>query len=446
VSVAKEAYRAMRATLDRVEANCRSTLAKLENYAVKRGIPVLSRHDVRTVVVVCASSRGGSSVFFRELSRSPDLLSPRGEQVPFEKLYLDHASHGSDVLTEADFVAPSSDAIWRLLYFDLGVGTGGGLPEDERALYDLQLELRLPLQWPASVSPDDVEAGLSGLPRRSLGGGAFAALLLALERQGKLRRGYYDLLGLKDEALARWPAPPHDHILLEEPPFIPITPRRLPSLEALRAPRVLLKSSLNAYRLPFLQRFFPNARFKVIHLTRNPAASINGLMDGWLHWGFFSRNVAPSSVALRIGGYSDRYPWGERWWKFDLFDGWQDYAGAPLTTVCAQQWARAHHHVLDFTARHPDIDYLAVRFEDLIRGPRSRQEVLDAVAAFLEIGRLDGGLGDMPREAVMTTRPPKKQRWKEREGLIVETVREREVERVAERLGYRFEDIDQEWL
>jgi hypothetical protein len=438
----------MQATLQRVAEYCRATLEKLEGHFTERSMPVLSRHEVRTVVVVCASSRGGSSVFFRELSRSPELLSPRGEQVPFEKLYLDLASpHDSDLLTEADFDASLADAIWRLLYFDLGVGGEAPSKEADQALYRLQLELRLPLQWPTSVSPEDVRSGLEALERRrSTTSEVFPELLQELEHQGRLRRGYYDLPGLEDEALSLWPTPPHEHFLLEEPPFIPITPRRLPSPEAVHGMPVLLKSSLNAYRLPFLKRFFPNARFKMIHLTRNPAASINGLLDGWWHWGFFSRNIAPSGIRLRIGGYSDRYPWGERWWKFDLFDGWQDYAHAPLELVNSRQWVKAHQHTLDFVTRHPSVDYLRVRFEDFMRGEASRQEVLDAVARFLEISPIDGGPGEVPREKVMTTRPPARQRWREREERLMQTVREREVQSLAETLGYRLERARQEWL
>ncbi|MDP9071610.1 MAG: sulfotransferase [Actinomycetota bacterium] len=79
---------------------------------------------------------------------------------------------------------------------------------------------------------------------------------------------------------------------------------------------LVLSTPRNAFRLAFLRSLFPAARFRVVHLTRNPAASVNGLIDGWLHHGFFNMAV---DEPLAIAGYTDAFPlWGDRWWCYDF--------------------------------------------------------------------------------------------------------------------------------
>ncbi len=95
---------------------------------------------------------------------------------------------------------------------------------------------------------------------------------------------------------------------------------------------VMLVTPRNAFRLPLLCTVFPNAEIRVVHLTRNPAAAVNGLIDGWRRHSFFS---TPVDVPLQIAGYTDRYPgWGERWWCYDLPPGWRDWTTASLPQIC----------------------------------------------------------------------------------------------------------------
>ena len=148
---------------------------------------------------------------------------------------------------------------------------------------------------------------------------------------------------------------PDPSYCLEEPPFVVPTPRRLPTADELRRTPLLLKAPLDAYRLDVLRAVFPLARFTVVHLTRAPAASINGLYDGWLDRGFFSHRF-PDRLA--IPDYSDTADWARSWWNFDLPPGWQEYTTRPLAEVCALQWRSVHEHILHGLAnsvfgRHP---------------------------------------------------------------------------------------------
>src|SRR5207302_3293878 len=112
-----------------------------------------------------------------------------------------------------------------------------------------------------------------------------------------------------------------------------------------------------------------------------PAATINGLYDGWRSRWFHSHQMAEP---LRIRGYTDEFPASARWWKFDLPPGWQEYADADLLEVCAFQWRSAHEAILAETASG-DVDHIQIRFEEILSGPQRRIDTLRRLGAWLGI-------------------------------------------------------------
>ena len=442
------------------QKNTDTVIERFEQHFQTKGMPIPDRHEINNVVLICASGRGGSSLLFRELVRSEEMLSPRGEHVPFEKLWIPPTQDvNSDFLDNLAFNSLTADKIWKTLYFDLGIGLSTKLETKDEKLYELSLEMRLPLQWPGGVYSLDVRRILKQLRKSSVfqpeGGGlnqSFKYLVNALWHEGKLNPGYYD-----NDPLSSWqwnppqqPIPPNPDLLIEEPPFIPILRRNWPSSSRILDLPLLLKSSLNAYRLNFLRRFFPNAHIKIIHLTRNPAASINGLIDGWLHWGFFSHNFTDNRTRLNIEGYSDRFSWGRYWWNFDLFDGWRDALNLPLEHICMYQWLHSHKHILNFKEKYNNdkfnnVSWLHIRFEDLLNGREKRQKAYDRITNFLEINRLDAGSGRFPRGKVMTTAKPRPARWRDRATQILPLLDNPELYKISKQLGY---DVKQrlEWI
>jgi hypothetical protein len=193
----------------------------------------------------------------------------------------------------------------------------------------------------------------------------------------------------------------------------------------------------SCYRLPWLRGLFPRARVQVVHLVRNPAASINGLRDGWRHSGFF--NVAmPEPLAIR--GYTDPgRPWTTRWWKFDVPPGWSRFTHATLEAVCAEQWASAHEAVLGDLpeGRRPD-DVLRVRYEDLVGGASARTATAHALARWLDLAR-----PDLLRTAVLEGLDPQMataaggpSRWRRHATELLPVLRDDRILALAERLGY----------
>jgi hypothetical protein len=177
---------------------------------------------------------------------------------------------------------------------------------------------------------------------------------------------YYDL---QPELLRRFhpgvpvAVGPPSSCVIEEPPFITIRPTEPLGPGDLEQKELVIKSPSNAFRLPFFRTIFPRARVRVLHLTREAAPSIAGLINGWLYRGFHSHRLPG---VLNMPGYVDEVGEEERqWWKFELPPEWREWTSQPLVDVCAWQWARVHQEILATTDGDASSS-IRVRFEDLI--------------------------------------------------------------------------------
>jgi len=413
---------------------------------------------VRQVVVVASSSRGGSSIFTEILRRSPELVHCKGEITPFLNLAglgAGESGYDSDHLA-AEAAGSDNRVRLTILERELARDLGVNGPVDLRApgtltRFRYDLLWRLTCQWPELAIAEDflfagVDLTLAELVRQhGWPPGEFSdpqlfhVLLLARlrARYPQINPWYYDLA----PALIRRhcptaqidPAPP-SRLLLEEPPFVAISPSH-PATVALAAGQTLLiKTPGNVYRLPFLRALFPNARFRVLHLVRHPAEAINGLVDGWLYHGFFSQYLPDR---LRISGYSDHFPdWGRSWWKYDLPPGWQEWAQRPLVEVCACQWRAAHQATLDYLAES-GVEHLRIRFEEALGAPGKRQRAFTEVGNWLGVDPtplITAALGELP--PVMATGQPRQNRWFQKAALLEPVLAEKNLRQLAAVMGY----------
>jgi Sulfotransferase family len=427
--------------------------ARLARLRELRGPAVPDFPDrVRELVVIASSSRGGSSMLAELLRHSPHLLHLRAEFNPFLRLAglaFPDSGTGSDALTARDLAGldPRRRQILAAeLALDAGNADPGPLDEDR---YVLDAAWRFSVQWPqAEIDLADLlEAARAALRRARAAtpeSGDFSAAF-QLELIGGLRgaglpvdAAYYDL-----PAAPRGPGPaaaPRQRLpenLVEEPPFVLTRPWRIAQAHEAESKPLVVKTPSNAYRLGFLRALFPNARLRVVHLTRNPAAAVNGLYDGWNHHGFHSHRMSePLGITPRPDADAEQ----RLWWKFDLPPGWRQVAASPLLDVCAFQWRSAHQAILD--ACDPrDPDYLRVRFEDLVDGRSRRLATLSLLSSWLGIP-FDGALrraavwGIAP---VAATMPPAPRRWCHRAAELASAITP-EVFDVASALGYASQD------
>lgn len=437
----------------------RPLLDRLVTLRALRGPAVTGFPDeVRDVVVIASSSRGGSSMVAETLRKSRDLLHFTAEINPFLRLAeLDHPASGtgSDRLGAPHLqTLPPSKRHMLAMELALDAGSAADVVDDEQ--YALDVAWRLIIQWPElPLHPLQlVNTTVKVLHRVRARHGwrtgevpdpalHFAALLDELRRQGTpISPWHYDLPRHLRQQLAPEPAVSHapGEYLIEEPPFVLARPWRRARLSDVRNKPLVIKTPSNVHRIGFLRALFPHARFRVLHLIRNPAAAINGLYDGWLHNGFHAHRM---HKPLGITDYVEQCADNRLWWKFDLPPGWEEFTEAPLTDVCAFQWRTSHQAILDELAGG-GMESLTLRFEDLIGSAGGR------IAGFAELSDWLGIPleGDFRRavyegiDPVVATAAPRAGRWRRRAPLI-ERALGPQVLRLAERLEY----VDRaEWI
>ncbi len=320
------------------------------------------------VILLLAASRSGASWLAELCASSARLRSLPGEIDPFLLLALgppDAARGESDALDGRH----ATPAVRTLLsrYFRAYAGhqsPGERRPTPQRRF---QIAMRSLLQWPElHERMDEVFDAIRAAFETPDGGSRETRMLAYLVRLKALlptlNPYFYDidpeLIGARfpDEHIPA--GPPRDAFVIEEPPFVCESPWVSAREDAAIDRPLLLKSPSNAYRLDFLRALFPNAEITVLHLIRDPVASVTGLMSGWLHHGFHKHRLPDGALAIERYTRSDR-PWTAAWWKFDLPPGFDRYTRRPLEEVCALQWLSANEHILHWVERNrADIHYV----------------------------------------------------------------------------------------
>jgi hypothetical protein len=431
-----------------------------------------SLKDIKRAVIINAAPRSGSSLLFALLRKIPQFYSPSAEITPYYKLAgLSADNFGSDSIPEAPAI-PGERLLklGRDILGDLSVSSGEEeIFSDEKLLeqYIDDLSLRFALQWP--------QAGFSYDPFSRLARDSFSAYRkkhkefraeeFYLELFGYLAQAYpkinpyyYDipaaLIAGKFPGLKVPSGPAHPCPMVEEAPFVLLFPVQKVRAADLAEKTLLLKTSVDAYRMPFIRSLIPQAEIKVIYLARNPAASINGLYDGWLHRGFFSYNTEfllkkhfkeTAKRQLCIRGYSDKYEWGKWWWNYDLPPGWQEYTARKLEEVCAFQWYSANIAISEYLKASRQKYFLA-RYENIIASPESRKKEICAILEFLGLNSSvvdQMGLDKLP--TLQATEPPEVFRWKKRKDIILPVLDEPRLLQAASQLGYAKDNL-KEWF
>ncbi|MBS5082586.1 MAG: hypothetical protein E7B11_23835 [Clostridiales bacterium] len=431
----------------------------------KNSIPFFK--EVKNVIFIESSSRGGSSYFTEVLRQSPLFLHFRAEIAPFLKLsglsYPD-TERNSDVLTAEHTLGNwqcNLDILQDHLWWDLGNILGFQelkLSAEDYGYFVSSIMWRLIIQWPEcdfdiEKVKDEIRKTFEAYCDQydfsnSLSYNLQMFYLILLKKiqstYKKINPYYYDI----DKNLIGkyWPeakkeySPPAEY-LLEEPPFILIYPWKHAQVKDLETKPIVIKTPSNAYRFDFFKNLFINAQIRYIYLTRNPAASINGLMDGWQYHGFFSHKV---NKKMAIRGYTDKFPdFGEYWWKFDLPDGWENRIHEPLEVVCGFQWYSAHKSILDYFD-HNQVDYLQIAFEKIIQPSDHRNNICFKLANWLNIDpALFIKFINFNLPFVMATTMPQHFRWKARIELLRPIIQEKYITDISIRMGY--EKNYQEW-
>jgi hypothetical protein len=407
------------------------------------------RSSVSTLIVVASTFRGGSTLLTELLRRSSNLLHFQSEMNPMLRLagwtYPENGA-GSDYMT---------DLIGNIDFLELELSSDVGNPVDEWDEVDwsrfAQDTLwRWIMQWP--------ELGVTLFEVEEMVQGAVAAV-----RRDKTRSLEHRLQAINMDLLRclvakfpgvnpyytsisasklqdvfpdiRKPIGPHAATIVEMAPMVTPRPWRGATSHDVEGLPVVNKTPVNVYKLSALQKFFPRASLRIIHLTRNPGAAINSMREAWLSPWFFNAAV---DVTLKIKGYtSSEMPWSAHWWCLDFPPGWQSLAGKTLEEVCAAQWCATHTAIESFLAENRDVKVFRIKYEDLIGTPSEGSRTVSALADWLKIDSSDlikpWRDGITPMYSI--TRP-KQGKWLANHELLMPIVKSEQVQAVAADLGY----------
>lgn len=183
--------------------------------------------------------------------------------------------------------------------------------------------------------------------------------------------------------------------------------------------RVVDKNPQHSFRLPFLDKLFPDAKF--IHITREPGPNIASIYRGW-HEPRFRTSKLPDDFPVL--GYSGSE------WCFGQPPGWRDMKGRELMEICAFQWRSYNAACLrDMPALGARTK--RVKYEDLTKHPLT---VLREIAGWagldpVPLTRFTDGL-----PVVNTWSRPREDKWRSLAAQIEHVTPA--VSDVAEELGY----------
>lgn len=452
-------------TIERIK-NCRGSI--LDRYSSSQ-LFCNSLQNIKRIVIINSSSRSGSSLLYAMLRKLPQVYSLTGEAAPFYKLNTslnEYDLQESDKIPISlhdkviDFEGLSRDFFSDLYTSENGIHTN----EIDIEEYADHLILRFLLQW-TDISFDLkqmsslVHIAFEKYSKRNVKFITEDFYLILLEEIGAVYQQvnpfYYDIS--TEKVALRFPfadvpsGPPNSYFNMEEPPFILQNPGKKATSTDLSEKILLLKSTVDCYRMKLLEKIFPNADIRIVFLVRNPAATTNGIYDGWLHRGFFSHNLQPffgndnNLKELNIKGYSNVHPFGKYWWNFDLPEGWQDFADKELIDVCAFQWYSANTEIRDYIGSAKS-NYHQVHYENIIRNIDQRTVEMSKILDFIGIpaGYISHlHLDDLP--IVQSTLPPQLYRWKKRKDIIGHLLDDKKILEMSAQLGYYKENLE-DWL
>jgi len=384
-----------------------------------------SLKDVKKVCLILSASRSGSSVFVDTLKTCLNsIYFLQGEDTPFYKTYkMDYP------LVDTDFNDPTPtqlEEIGKDLISDFWkVGTSKDRKLSSQELLELVLGRlafqiigsweNIPIKKLRTIIKNRPEISVKQLLEETLKN-CYSSSFSALQ--------YYDPPLLNESLGAN---PPINRYLIEEAPFVAFNSDYVPATpEDMENSWLVIKNPSNIFRLNLIRKLYPNAEFKYLFMVRNPAATINGLMDGWLHHGFYSYFLPDHE--LKVNGY--KY---SKFWNFDLFPKWKDHLGSTrLEELCFWQWYHANEKICDWVGGHDDSRVL--KFEDFI-DLKTRPQVIKEISDFLEVESIpDAACGEL--NTVMATKPPSPERWRLRAAEITPFFDVPQYKILAEKMGY----------
>ena len=187
--------------------------------------------------------------------------------------------------------------------------------------------------------------------------------------------------------------------------------------------RIIDKTPPNIFRVDYLARLYPDAKF--IYLTRDANENVSSLISAWCH-----KKKFKYSYRDYLGGKLELKDCMSPVWKFYIPEDFSEdkYFCEPVEEVCIEQWLSAHKAAQESFAKMDKEKYIQVKFEDLLSRPDS---IMQEICDFIEVDysdKLKQIVKAMPASNTDTNFKTKKKKVKILKGP--------ELEAMQARLGY----------
>ncbi len=200
--------------------------------------------------------------------------------------------------------------------------------------------------------------------------------------------------------------------------------------------RIIDKTPPNCFRVEYLAKLYPDAKF--IYITRDGLDNTSSLMNAWRskqkfqfrYRKYLEEYLEPLDDNVRkyfdIDGYQSDV------WKFAMPPDWEAYRDKTLAEVCAFQWLKTHEYALNSLSKLAPERVIRFKFEDLMAEPHRSIEKL---CSFLEIEftwNMQKIVSEMP---LVNTFTPASKRKSRKNQADLETIKDY-IEPMQQQLGY----------
>lgn len=248
----------------------------------------------------------------------------------------------------------------------------------------------------------------------------------------ELFRDEFHKYSVNNEALAFWTANHYRLRFLSA--HMPVPNLLAPVFKSINAMskkedyRLLEKTPRNCFRVGFMNKIFPDAKF--VFISRDAKSNISSLIEGW------KRNAG------RIK--HQRYPEINTEFNFNNFDyakweyvlppEWKQYNGKSLEETCANQWVKSNEYALEGLSKIESERVMKIKYEDLTA---NGGETVKSICNFIEIdysGKIKDYAEKPPVVSTGFMDKPREDKWKKNEKAI-ETVMPM-IQPMMQTLGY----------
>lgn len=197
--------------------------------------------------------------------------------------------------------------------------------------------------------------------------------------------------------------------------------------------RIIEKTPRNCFRVDFMDKLFPDAKF--IYISRDGKSNVSSLIEGWRKNAKLPNHQRYPKINIDFKMSNFEY----KKWEYVLPPGWQDFNGKSLEEVCAHQWIQSNKYALEGLDKIHSSRVHKIRYEDLTKDPAT---IIQGITDFINVeytGKLKEFAEQPPVVSTSFREKPSADKWKKNQEAIERVAPM--LEEMMNKLGYKIESF-----